>query len=56
MTRNRKKFIKQLMAAGISRNTAESLAVWVQGSWYGYKKQLPAYLYFAKHRKELGIK
>lgn len=40
----RKKFVKQLMAVGIQRNTAESMAVWVQGSMHGYKEHLPAYL------------
>lgn len=40
----RKRFIKKLMGVGISRNTAASIATWVQGSCYGYKVQLPAYL------------
>lgn len=40
----RKTFIKKLMGAGVPRNTAASIAAWVQGSYYGYKEQLPAYL------------
>lgn len=40
----RKRFVKKLMGVGVPRNTAASIAAWVQGSVYGYNVQLPAYL------------
>lgn len=48
-----RKFVKQLMAVGIQRNTAESMAVWVQGSMHGYKEHLPAYL--SRHKIPLRV-
>ena len=44
----RKKFVKQCMAVGIQRNTAESLAYWLQGSMHGYAVHLPYIL--ERHR------
>lgn len=36
----RKKFVKQLMALGIQRNTAEDYARWCVGHRYGYEEEV----------------